>query len=151
MDTIETKKMSQKWATHLCIYPIKRRYCVLVIRTSRKWTWFGMIIIIQMSISLSSILAINLLDINLCHNSKNNCCHNNFKILELFCQHILLYIMGIFPFDYYCDKNCHNNCYLLDFLIYVHSSNSNNINGRPTCMLPPRHWHLNIFANVVES
>jgi hypothetical protein len=86
-------------------------YCVLVIRTSWKWTWFGMIITIQMSRSLSPILAINLLDIKLCCNSKTNCGHNNFKILKLFCQHILLYLMGIFPFDYYCDKNCHNNCY----------------------------------------
>jgi len=145
MGTVETKKMSQKWATHLCIYPIKRSYCVLVIRISRKWTWFGMIITIQMSGSLSPILAINFLDINLCYNSKKNCCHNNFKISKLFFQHSLLYLMGIFPFDYYCDKNCHNNYYLLDFLINVHSStNSNNINGRPTHMLPPRHWNLNI-------
>ncbi len=66
----------------------------------------------------SPILIINLLDINLCHNSKKNVDKTTLRFQIFFIDNVFVF-MEIFPFDCYCDKIFHNNYYLLGFFIYV--------------------------------
>lgn len=67
----------------------------------------------------SAIPTINLLDINLCHNSQNIVDKTTLRFQNCFIDNVFVF-MEIIPFDPYGHKIFHKNCYLLGFFIYVY-------------------------------